>query len=202
MWACPPKLGIAFKTGLACNPSTRGFMGPVLSSSILLQLGVIQENRHRVMDLRAGKGQACDPPAEDGEEALDVQQPLLGLMVGSQVAAEARAALKVLATPLPSSVKPSGNHHTLITSGVFCCRLRRASGPVLALLGTGCWQNCAVGCTSPTTRPCCRPKRPWPSWHLSHCELFQGWAPSLVGTSCKSQAVSIHLLAYRGLMKY
>jgi hypothetical protein len=59
-----------------------------------MQVGVVQENRHRVMDLRAGAGVGAGPLARSssGGGDLIVERRL---MVGSQVAAEARAAVKV-----------------------------------------------------------------------------------------------------------
>ena len=57
-----------------------------------MQLGVVQENRHRIMDLRAGacsEGSAPPPPPDAASAEWHLK-----LMVGSQIAAEARAALK------------------------------------------------------------------------------------------------------------
>lgn len=57
-----------------------------------MQLGVVQENRHRIMDLRANVGHRQEALAT----ADTCTQPWqLKLKVGSQVAAEARAAVKV-----------------------------------------------------------------------------------------------------------
>ncbi len=57
-----------------------------------MQLGVVQENRHRIMDLRAN----TDHSQEHLATADANPHPWhLKLKVGSQVAAEARAAVKV-----------------------------------------------------------------------------------------------------------
>jgi len=66
---------------------------------LVMQVGVVQENRHRVMDLRAGtesvEHSAGGRWAEGGGGGVWEQR----LKVGSQVAAEARAAVKVTAAP-------------------------------------------------------------------------------------------------------
>ena len=61
-----------------------------------MQLGVIQENRHCIMDLRAN----TDHSQEHLATADACTQPWqLKLKVGSQVAAEARAAVKACFLP-------------------------------------------------------------------------------------------------------
>ena len=70
------------------GPKTREIKG---IKACLVQLGVVQENRHRIMDLRAN----TDHSQEHLATADACTQPWqLKLKVGSQVAAEARAAVK------------------------------------------------------------------------------------------------------------
>lgn len=56
----------------------------------LVQVGVVQENHHRVMDLRAN-----EVSFDHSQQYFDNSQKNLNLVVGSQIAAEARKALKV-----------------------------------------------------------------------------------------------------------
>lgn len=73
-----------------------------------LQVGVVQENRHRVMDLRANS-MVISPPGLQAMDSLvpeDADPWTLRLMIGSQIASEARAAMKVaLSLPIRRCMK-------------------------------------------------------------------------------------------------
>ena len=73
------------------------------------QLGVVQENRHRIMDLRAGACSEVAAPLPPPDAASAEWH--LKLMVGSQIAAEARAALKASARPFLPPFLNSSRHN-------------------------------------------------------------------------------------------
>ena len=76
-------------------------------------MGVVQENRHRVMDLRAA---TLDGNVSDDPQAQPVQQNdpcTLRLLIGSHIASEARAAIKVNPTILTPHLLSS--HSTFVS---------------------------------------------------------------------------------------
>jgi hypothetical protein len=122
-----------------------------------MQTELVADNPHRPMDLRVlaqqSQGAVAEAAAELAQGAGSWQAPL---RAGSAIAAEARAALKVLDAARMCHCNSAALAAMELVSMLHACRQRRDIAAQPALPATSYWPSYLAVCTSRMTRRSCR----------------------------------------------